>query len=144
MTVAHATDTKGRSIAEATLCRLSGLALLIAALLQLVGWLMHPPGERLVDLLSPLQGPSHLLMFVSWLFALLGVPGRRAPAMTPRGGDSRGISPEPGEMFPLEADYFCWSQSLASRFGARASQESVTSSRSLSTSRRSRRIRTAG
>ncbi len=75
MTVAQAPSTEPRQISVATLYRLSGLALLIAALLQVVGWLMHPPGERLGDLLSPLQGPSHLLMFVSWLFALLGLPG---------------------------------------------------------------------
>jgi hypothetical protein len=75
VTIAQATSTEPRQISAATLYRLSGLALLIAGLLQVVGWLTHPPGERLVDLLSPLQGPSHLLMFVSWLFALLGLPG---------------------------------------------------------------------
>jgi hypothetical protein len=75
MTVAQATSTESRQISAATLYRLSGLALLIAGLLQVAGWLMHPPGERLVDLLSPLQQASHVVLFVSWLFALLGLPG---------------------------------------------------------------------
>ena len=75
MITAQATDSGIRSLSPAALTRLSGLVLLIALPLQVAGWLMHPPGERLVDLLSPLQGPSHLLMFVSWLFALLGLPG---------------------------------------------------------------------
>ena len=75
MTVAQATSTEPRRIPAATLYRLSGLALLIAGLLQVAGWLMHPPGERLVDLLSPLQQASHVILFVSWGFALLGLPG---------------------------------------------------------------------
>jgi len=36
---------------------------------------MHPSGERIDDLLSPLQGASHLTMFGSWIFAMLGLPG---------------------------------------------------------------------
>ena len=58
-----------------TLFRLSGLALLIALPIQVVGWILHPTGEALADLLSPTQGLAHILMFVSWMFALLGLPG---------------------------------------------------------------------
>jgi len=58
-----------------TLFRLSGLALLIALPIQIVGWLMHPPGELLVDLLSPLQGPAHVVLFFSFMLVLLGMPG---------------------------------------------------------------------
>ena len=58
-----------------TLFRLSGLALLVALPVQVAGWLVHPQGERIVDLLSPFQTPAHLIMFVSWLLVLLGLPG---------------------------------------------------------------------
>ncbi len=75
MITTQATDSSVRSLSPAALYRLSGLALLVAALLQIAGWLIHPPGERLVDLLSPLQQASHVILFVSWLFALLGLPG---------------------------------------------------------------------
>jgi hypothetical protein len=62
-------------MSSTTLYRLSGLALLIALPIQIVGWILHPAGERLIDLLSPLQGPAHVVMFCSWLLALLGLPG---------------------------------------------------------------------
>jgi len=62
-------------MSSTTLYRLSGLALLIALPIQIVGWIMHPAGERLIDLLSPLQGPAHVVMFCSWLLVLLGLPG---------------------------------------------------------------------
>ncbi len=62
------------SITPATLIRLSGLALLIACLLQVVGWVLHPHGEELADLLSAGQVPSHVIMFFSWVIALLGLP----------------------------------------------------------------------
>jgi len=58
-----------------TLFRLSGLALLIALPLQIVGFILHPPSEQAADVLSPLYGPAHLILFVSWLFAALGLPG---------------------------------------------------------------------
>jgi hypothetical protein len=58
-----------------TLFRLSGLSLLAAFLIQVAGWLMHPSGERIEDLLTPLQGASHLTLFMSWVLALLGLPG---------------------------------------------------------------------
>lgn len=62
-------------MSSATLYRLSGLALLIALLLQVLGFVLHPPGERAVDVLQPTYGPAHLILFVSWLFALLGLTG---------------------------------------------------------------------
>jgi hypothetical protein len=57
------------------LFRLSGVALLVALPIQVVGWILHPPGEELVDLLDSLQGPAHFVLCVSWVFALLGLPG---------------------------------------------------------------------
>ena len=62
-------------MSQATLYRLSGLALLIALPLQVVGFVLHPPSERMVDVLQPLYGPAHLILFVSWLFAALGLTG---------------------------------------------------------------------
>ncbi len=58
-----------------TLFRLSGLALLIALPLQIVGFVLHPPSEQVVDVLKSTYGPAHVILFVSWLFALLGLPG---------------------------------------------------------------------
>ncbi len=66
------------SITPATLARLSGLALLMACLLQVVGWVLHPHGEELADLLSAGQVPSHVIMFFSWVIALLGLPALHA------------------------------------------------------------------
>lgn len=57
------------------LFRLSGLALLIALPLQVLGFVLHPPSERVVDVLQPTYGPAHLILFVSWMFALLGLTG---------------------------------------------------------------------
>lgn len=58
-----------------TLLRLSGLALLIALPLQILGFVLHPPSEQVADVLKPLYGPAHLILFVSWMFALLGLTG---------------------------------------------------------------------
>jgi hypothetical protein len=57
------------------LFRLSGFALLVALPLQVLGYVLHPPSERVVDVLDPMYGPSHLILFVSWLFATLGLAG---------------------------------------------------------------------
>jgi hypothetical protein len=57
------------------LFRLSGLALLAALPIQVAGWLIHPPSERIADVLSPFQAPAHLTMFVGWFLVLLGLPG---------------------------------------------------------------------
>lgn len=58
-----------------TLFRLSGLVLLVALPLQMLGFVLHPPGEQVVHVLEPLYAPSHLVLFASWLFALLGLTG---------------------------------------------------------------------
>ncbi|MGH3147219.1 MAG: hypothetical protein ACRDTR_15590 [Rubrobacter sp.] len=58
-----------------TLFRLSGLALLIALPLQVLGFVLHPPSEQVVDVLEPAYGPAHVILFVSWMFALLGLTG---------------------------------------------------------------------
>ncbi|HET7481012.1 MAG TPA: hypothetical protein VFJ72_16020 [Rubrobacteraceae bacterium] len=54
---------------------MSGLALLIALPLQALGFVLHPPSEQVADVLRPLYGPSHLILFVSWIFALPGLAG---------------------------------------------------------------------
>src|SRR5919199_3244011 len=58
-----------------TLFRLSGLALLIALPLQILGFVLHPPSEHVIDVLKPTYGPADLILFFSWMFALLGLPG---------------------------------------------------------------------
>lgn len=62
-------------MSSTTLFRVSGLALLIALPLQILGFVLHPPSERVMDVLNPLYGPAHLIVFVSWLFAVLGLTG---------------------------------------------------------------------
>ena len=58
-----------------TLFRLSGLALLIALPIQVLGFVLHPPSEQVVDVLKPTYAPAHLILFASWMFALLGLTG---------------------------------------------------------------------
>lgn len=58
-----------------TLFRLSGVALLIALPLQVLGFALHPPGEQVEDVLTPLYAPAHLVVFASWVLALLGLTG---------------------------------------------------------------------
>jgi hypothetical protein len=62
-------------MSSVTLFRLSGLALLMALPLQIVGFVLHPPSEMTADVLRPLYGTSHLILFASWFLALLGLPG---------------------------------------------------------------------
>lgn len=62
-------------MSSVALFRLSGLALLIALPLQVLGFVLHPPSEEVVDVLKPAYGPAHLILFVSWMFALLGLTG---------------------------------------------------------------------
>ncbi|CAN5762513.1 MAG: hypothetical protein M3493_05010 [Actinomycetota bacterium] len=57
------------------LYRLSGLALLAALPLQVVGYLLHPPNEEVQQVLQATYGPAHVVLFASWLLALLGLPG---------------------------------------------------------------------
>lgn len=56
------------------LYRLSGLALLVALPLQVLGFVLHPPSEQVVDVLKPLYGPSHIILFSSWVIASLALP----------------------------------------------------------------------
>jgi hypothetical protein len=58
-----------------TLLRLSGLALLIALPFQVLGFALHPPGEDVINVLKPLYGPAHLVIFFSWVLVMLGLPG---------------------------------------------------------------------
>lgn len=58
-----------------TLFRLSGFALLTALPLQVLGFLLHPPSEQVAAILQPTYGPAHLILFVSWLLAMLGLVG---------------------------------------------------------------------
>ncbi len=60
------------------LFRLSGLALLVALVLEVIGWALHPPAERLVDLLSPGQTPAHVIQFLASALLILGLPGMYA------------------------------------------------------------------
>lgn len=57
------------------LFRLSGLALLIALPLQILGFVLHPPSEQVVDVLKSAYSPAHVILFVSWMFAMLGLTG---------------------------------------------------------------------
>lgn len=61
-------------MSSSTLFRLSGLMLLIALPLQVVGFVLHPPSEEIVDVLKPMYGTSHLILLISWICALLGLP----------------------------------------------------------------------
>lgn len=58
-----------------TLFRLSGLLLLVAVPLQVIGWVLHPPGEEIDHVLQATYRPSHIVLLVSWLCVLLGLPG---------------------------------------------------------------------
>ena len=61
-------------ISSAQLRRLSGLALIAALPLQVAGFLLHPPTEELRHVVQGLYGPAHLILFVSWILAMLGLP----------------------------------------------------------------------
>lgn len=58
----------------AQLRRYSGTALLAALPLQVVGFALHPASEQLQHVVEGRYGPAHLLLFVSWVLALLGLP----------------------------------------------------------------------
>jgi hypothetical protein len=62
-------------VAPSTLFRLSGLALLIALPIQVLGFALHPPSEEVHNVLKPIYGPAHMILLVSWAFVLLGIPG---------------------------------------------------------------------
>jgi hypothetical protein len=54
--------------------RFSAVALLAALPLQVVGFLLHPPTEELHHVVQSTYGPAHLVLFVSWVLAMLGLP----------------------------------------------------------------------
>lgn len=56
------------------LSRLGGAALLAALPLQVVGYAMHPASEQVRHVLESTYGPSHVVLFVSWILVLLGLP----------------------------------------------------------------------
>lgn len=60
-----------------SLFRLSGIALMLALPLSLVGTLMHPRSERIADIVASgsWQSASHALVAVAFLLLLLGLPG---------------------------------------------------------------------
>lgn len=52
-----------------------GAGALIAALpLQIIGFAIHPAGEQLQHVQQAAYGPSHLILFFSWVLAMLGLP----------------------------------------------------------------------
>jgi phosphoglycerol transferase MdoB-like AlkP superfamily enzyme len=62
-------------MSSTALFRLSGLALLIALPLQMIGLLIHPPGEEIEHVLESTYAPAHLIVVGAWLLILLGLPG---------------------------------------------------------------------
>ncbi len=72
-------------MAHNTLVRLSGLVLVLAFPIQVIGFLLHPPGEEVTGVLQPAYGPAHVILFVSWVLVMLGLPGLYA-AQAPRAG----------------------------------------------------------
>ncbi|CAN5787717.1 hypothetical protein BH23ACT12_BH23ACT12_11110 [soil metagenome] len=56
------------------LLRMGGAALLAALPLQVLGFALHPPSEQLEHILRPVYGPAHLVIFASWVLAMLGLP----------------------------------------------------------------------
>ncbi|MDQ3610074.1 MAG: hypothetical protein M4D85_00465 [Actinomycetota bacterium] len=54
--------------------RLAGLALIAALPLQVIGFLVHPPSEELRHVVQGTYGPAHLILFLSWVLVLLGLP----------------------------------------------------------------------
>lgn len=65
----------GHGCSPARLYRLSGLALLVALPLQVIGFVLHPASERIEHITSSLYGPSHTVLFGSWVLVMLGLPG---------------------------------------------------------------------
>lgn len=59
---------------SAQLRRLSGTALMAALPLQVIGFALHPAGEELEHVVAAAYGPAHLVLFLSWVLAALGLP----------------------------------------------------------------------
>lgn len=63
-----------RGFSATQLIRMGGTALLAALPLQVLGFAMHPPSEQLEHVLLPTYGPAHMVIFASWILAMLGLP----------------------------------------------------------------------
>ncbi|HUH06215.1 MAG TPA: hypothetical protein VML96_00275 [Egibacteraceae bacterium] len=72
MTTSTTRNRSGMSARQ--LRRLGGIALIAALPLQVAGFLLHPPGEELRHVVQASYGAAHLILFVSWVLAMLGLP----------------------------------------------------------------------
>lgn len=75
MLIAERPSNDGQSFTPRHLFHLSGLALLLAWPLQAIGFILHPASEEVHHVLYATYGPAHVILFVSWVLALLGLPG---------------------------------------------------------------------
>src|SRR5436190_3292725 len=73
-------------MSSTALFRLSGLALLIALPLEILGSFLHPPSEEVLDVLKLTYGPAHYVEFAAWVFVVLGLPGFYARQARRAGG----------------------------------------------------------
>jgi hypothetical protein len=62
-------------MAPSTLLRLAGLALMVALLLSLPGYVIHPRTHELADVIGSTTSLSHAIVAVGWALVLLGFPG---------------------------------------------------------------------
>lgn len=62
-------------MSASALMRLSGLALILAVPLWIVGELIHPRSEGLADIVGSFQSVSHAILAAAWALVLLGLPG---------------------------------------------------------------------
>ena len=89
MTTTTSTTTRpsraGREVSPSQLRRLGAYAVLAALPLQVAGFLLHPEGEELEHVLQATYGPAHLVLFVSWVLVMLGLPALYL-AQAPRAG----------------------------------------------------------
>jgi hypothetical protein len=72
MTTPSVRDRSGVSAQQ--LRHLGGIALIAALPLQVAGFLLHPPSEELRHVVQGSYGAAHLILFASWVLAMLGLP----------------------------------------------------------------------
>jgi hypothetical protein len=72
MTTPTSKDRTGLTTTQ--LRRLGGTALIAALPLQVVGFLVHPATEELQGVVQGAYGPAHLILFLAWVLAMLGLP----------------------------------------------------------------------
>jgi hypothetical protein len=69
------TKSRERSgLTSAQLRWLGGTALIAALPLQVAGFLLHPASEELVHVVHAAYGAAHLILFLSWILVMLGLP----------------------------------------------------------------------